>query len=110
MVCAVPGDSDSRGMPPHGESRAAVHFASVLRLAKAALLFSIAGAVLLPFFLKVRTKWWGIECGPMTTTDADFEKRLDGLESLSRRALDAEEWADVVFGIGNRIERLSDRL
>jgi len=99
----------------HRASLAAVRSASVLRIAKAALLLSVAGAiafaVVAPFFLDRPTTWFGIEFGPAISADSRIsmiEKQwLELNEKITRRAADTDP---VLEGFQKRLELLDRRI
>ena len=99
----------------HRASLAAVRSATVLRIAKAALLLSVAGAiafaVVAPFFLDRPTMWFGIEFGPAISADSrisTIEKQWLALdEKFTQRAADTDP---VLEGFQKQLESIDRRI
>jgi hypothetical protein len=98
----------------HRTSLVAVRSAIILRIAKAALLLSVSGAiafaVVAPFFLDRPRTWFGVEFGPATSADtriSTLEKQWIALdEKITQRAADTDP---VLEGFQKRLESIDRR-
>ena len=118
----MPRNDATADVPPamsseraHLASIAAIRSAALLRVAKAALYFSVAGAVafavVAPLCLDRPWKWFGIEFGPAISSDtriSAIEKQWMALdERLTRKAADTDP---VLERFQKRLELMDRRI
>jgi len=90
----------------HGASLAALRSATILRVAKASLLLSLAGivvsAAVAPLCLDRPRKWFGMEFGPVPVAERTTE--------LTERLTKAEDARFVLESLENRLQKIDEKL
>lgn len=99
----------------HRDSLAALRSATLLRRAKAALLFTVSGAIVFavvaPLCLDRPRTWFGVEFGPVPSADARVATIERESKAFDERLARAASDIDLVYvGLQRRIESLDRRV